>query len=80
MSTRTTHTELERLALSVADVAKLLDVSQRHIWKMLASGRFGPQPARLGRAVRFSRAELVAWIDAGCPPREQWQQTKAATK
>lgn len=66
--------------MSVVDVAKLLDVSQRHIWKMLATGRFGPQPVRLGRAARFSRAELVAWIDAGAPSREQWQQMKAATK
>lgn len=66
--------------MSVADVAELLDVSERHVWKMLASGRFGPQPVRLGRAVRFSRAELVAWLEAGCPPREQWQQTRGATK
>ena len=37
------------------------------------SGRLGPQPLRLGtRLVRWNRNELVAWIDAGCPPRHEW--------
>jgi excisionase family DNA binding protein len=73
MSTEMTDTTPERLALSVADLAKALGVSDRHIWKMLADGRLGVQPFRLGRAVRFSRDAVEKWIAAACPPRERWE-------
>ena len=73
---KNTH-ESERLALSVADVAELLDVSQRHVWKLNARGGL-PAPVRLGRSVRWNRAELVAWLNAGCPARVEWESMKAA--
>jgi predicted DNA-binding transcriptional regulator AlpA len=42
---------------------------------------FLPSPVRLGdgaRLVRYSRAELVAWVAAGCPARAKWNVIKAA--
>jgi predicted DNA-binding transcriptional regulator AlpA len=32
-----------------------------------------PRPVRIGRNVRWRAAELVAWINAGCPNREMWE-------
>jgi excisionase family DNA binding protein len=79
MSNRTNHGTSERLALSVVDVAELLNVSTRHIWTLHASGRM-PSPFRLGRAVRWNRAELVSWLEAGCPTRHRWEAMKGAAR
>ncbi len=65
-------TEPERLALSAASVAKLLGISERHLWALNSSGRL-PRPVRLGRAVRWSVSELRDWLAAGSPPRDRWQ-------
>jgi len=58
--------------LTAADVAGLLSVTVRHVRSLDASGRL-PRPIRLGRAVRWSRSELLAWLDAGAPSRDRWE-------
>jgi hypothetical protein len=32
-----------------------------------------PRPMRIGRATLWRTEELRAWVDAGCPRREQWE-------
>jgi hypothetical protein len=32
----------------------------------------------MGRAVRWSRTELVDWFEAGSPPRNRWRAMRAA--
>lgn len=54
------------LMVSKQQAAELLQISTRTIDNLKSEGRM-PQPNRSGRAVRWSRAELVAWVDAGCP-------------
>ena len=61
---RATRDDLERLALTAADVARLLDISQRHVWALDSSGRL-PRLIRLGRSVRWNAAELRDWLRAG---------------
>jgi predicted DNA-binding transcriptional regulator AlpA len=41
-------------------------------WRRLHSANKTPGAVRLGRAVRWRRAEIVAWIEAGCPDRGTW--------
>ena len=65
----------ERLAVPARQVAELLSISERHVWALDSSGRL-PRPNRLGRSVRWNINELRAWQDAGCPPRDQWEQMK----
>ena len=72
MTTLTHPAESERLALPAADVAKLLGISERHLWAMHATGRLGPRPIALGRAKRWRVDELRAWLDAGAPSRDKW--------
>ena len=72
MSTERSLLEPDRLALSAAEVAKLLGISERHLWALNSSGRL-PRPVRLGRAVRWNLAELRGWLDAGCPERSRWE-------
>ena len=63
----------ECLALPAAETARLLGISERHLWACHASGRLGPRPIALGRSKRWRLDELRAWLDAGAPPRERWE-------
>lgn len=60
---------------SVRDVARRLGMSDRWVWKALASGRM-IRPVRLGHAVRFDLEELDRWIDAGCPAQADWEHQR----
>jgi excisionase family DNA binding protein len=52
--------------LDVRAVAALLDCSARHVYRLADSGRM-PAPVRVGALVRWRRADLDAWLAAGCP-------------
>jgi excisionase family DNA binding protein len=67
--------EDEALLLNTKEVAKLLKVSDRTVQSMQTSGEM-PKPVRIGRAVRWGRAEIEAWIDEGCPPAAEWKWPK----
>ena len=56
--------------LSTAEVAGMLGVGQRSVWRWSHSGVM-PSPIRIGNAVRFRRAEILRWLDEGCPPCEE---------
>ena len=60
-SDRAAVVDSERLALTAREVARLLGVSERAVWAWTRAGRF-PKPARLGRAVRWLRADVVAYL------------------
>lgn len=47
-------------------------VSRSAWYKLVASGK-APRPVKLGRSTRWRRAELEAWIRAGCPPWNTWR-------
>lgn len=54
--------------LDVRDVAALLGgCSPRHVYRLADAGRM-PRPIKLGTLVRWSRAQLLSWIDGGCQP------------
>lgn len=52
--------------LPIGEVARLLGCSARHVWRLTDSDRM-PRPVKLGAASRWRRAELMRWLDAGCP-------------
>ncbi len=63
----------EELALLIdtKQVAKLLNVSDRTVFGMNKDGRM-PRSVKIGSAVRWNREELQAWVNAGCPRRDDW--------
>lgn len=63
MRIKTNSTGLERLGLSVKDVAASLGVSTRFVWKLVATGRLA-KPIRLGRRRIFLRESLVAHLES----------------
>ena len=75
MSNTSHASEAERLALPAADVAKLLDISERHLHTLNSSGRL-PRPVRLGRSVRWCADELRDWLVAGAPDRDKWEAVR----
>jgi excisionase family DNA binding protein len=61
------------------DVATLLACSVRHVHRLHDAGDM-PRATRLGRLLRWRRAELLAWIRASCPsPRTTgWRYSASA--
>ena len=63
--------EFTRL-LNVDDLAALLAISPRQVWRLADAGKL-PTPIRraLGtRTVRWREADIARWIDNGCLPWE----------
>jgi excisionase family DNA binding protein len=58
----------------------LLGIGRSTLWRLLASGQL-PRPVRLGRCVRWRRADLETWAAKGCPPacRDEASEGEAAT-
>lgn len=52
--------------LTVKDLAALLNVGKRTIWKWRDGHRL-PSPIKVGRVVRWRRADIESWIADGCP-------------
>jgi excisionase family DNA binding protein len=66
---------IEQSALiDVHAVARLLNCSERHVFRMSGDGRM-PRPVRLGQAVRWNRAVLEKWIADGCPSVDRGGQS-----
>lgn len=53
---------LEAELLTYADVAKLLNISEKTVARLPIPGH-----VNLGRSVRFVAAEVRRWVAAGCP-------------
>lgn len=53
--------------LDVQAVAKLLDCSPRHVYRLADAGRM-PKPLKVGALVRWRRVDVTQWVADGCPP------------
>ena len=61
MSTDTTS-----LLIGAEEVAEMLNVSERTLWRLLSAGKL-PQPVRIGRNTRWRAAEVREWVERECP-------------
>ena len=59
--------------LSVQQLASMLSVSKRTVWRMLSAGEL-IEPIRVRGNTRWRHAEVQEWIDAGCPAVTTTQQ------
>lgn len=50
--------------LRLHDVVALTQLSESTLQRAITSGEF-PAPRRIGRSLRWSRAAVLRWIDAG---------------
>ncbi len=66
----------EAEALSPDHAAKLLGISRALFFRMNSAGKL-PLPVYLSsRCPRWRRAELLAWLAAGCPDRLTWTKLR----
>jgi excisionase family DNA binding protein len=67
MSTQSASSESsDAQLLKIGDVCQLLKISKRSVWRLISAGQFLP-PVRVGRSVRWRRAEVEEWVKKGCP-------------
>ncbi|MBL8827914.1 MAG: helix-turn-helix domain-containing protein [Planctomycetaceae bacterium] len=59
----------ESALITAGELAQLLRVSKRTLWRLRSSGAV-PSPLRLGGNVRWSLDQIRKWIAAGCPTPE----------
>jgi predicted DNA-binding transcriptional regulator AlpA len=63
--------------LSIKDLAQLLRRSVASLYRDDAAGRL-PAAVWIGGSKRWRSAEIDAWIQAGLPPRREWEDRRAA--
>ena len=75
MSNNESPERIEPLLLDIQQVCEYLNIARATFYKINATGAFGLLPIKLGtcRKILYSRAELDAFVRAGCPHRKQWQ-------
>jgi prophage regulatory protein len=52
-----------------------LSLSKRQIFRLNSCGKI-PAPIKIGGSVRWSAAEISAWLAAGAPDRRTWETMK----
>ncbi|MFC1739710.1 helix-turn-helix transcriptional regulator [Planctomycetota bacterium] len=65
--------------LSAKQLAKMLSLSPRTVWRLLSAGKL-PKPIQIGGSVRWElEREIKPWLQAGAPDRKTWEQMKGVT-
>lgn len=59
------------LLLPAREAAALCGTSER-TWRTWDAGGRIPQAVAIGRSKFWRKKELEAWVDQGCPTRDQW--------
>jgi excisionase family DNA binding protein len=60
----------DALLIPADQLAALIQVSTRTLWRLLSAGRL-PKPVRIGGSVRWRMDQVKQWIESGCPPQEE---------
>lgn len=72
---RTTEDYRDSLLMPVEEVAQMLRISVRSVWRLVSTNAM-PQPRKLRGSVRWSRLELEKWVEEGCPVPNNDRQRK----
>ena len=60
--------------LTLADIAKLLQVSTRTVHRYRSEGSLCEPVLLAGRTPRWRRSDVLAWIADGCPGAAEFKQ------
>jgi len=75
----TTVSKETSLLLKAQELAEMLSVSTRHIWRMKASGKL-PRAIEIGKCVRWKLLDISNWLSMGCPSMKEFEAYKKSTK
>ena len=73
-----THERQNLQLLSAKELAKMLSLSKRQVYRLDSCGKLGIAKLRIGGSIRFRQDEVANWIAAGCPDRKTWEALKNA--
>jgi len=62
------------ILLNADDLAELLGISKRTVWRLRSAGAM-PPPVQIGSSIRWQRSEIESWVATGCP--KQISHTKS---
>ncbi len=62
----------QQLLLTAKQAARMCGRSLR-TWRAWDSAGWIPRPVRIGRATLWRVDEVRAWVEAGCPRRDEWE-------
>jgi predicted DNA-binding transcriptional regulator AlpA len=65
------------LLIDIDQLSVLLRRSVASLERDQAAGRL-PAQVYVGGSKRWRRAEIVAWVASGCPPRARWEEIRTA--
>lgn len=71
--------EIDLELIDIQTFADLVRTSTRHIERLDATEQI-PAPVRLGRSKRWRLLEIKAWLEAGCPHRDEWVRSREASR
>lgn len=61
------ETDINEL-LTVTEVASLLKISKRTVWRLVSANDL-PPPVRFGGNVRWQKKVIINWMENGCPKK-----------
>lgn len=59
------------------DLAGMLSISVRHVWRMKASGKL-PKTVKVGGCVRWLLKDIELFLELGCPSQKKFTEMKQA--
>ena len=68
--------------INANELADILGISMRHLWRMKAAGEL-PKPVHLRNSVRWVLSDIERWLSMGCPSKTKFEahkSTKAKAK
>ncbi|TKJ32883.1 MAG: AlpA family transcriptional regulator [Planctomycetes bacterium B3_Pla] len=65
--------------LKAAEVAKMLNISARHLWRLRAARQI-PAPVQIGGSTRWKLRDLVIWLDMGCCSQQEFEARTAGQR
>jgi len=63
--------DTDQVLLTSSQTAKIIGVTIRTWYVYDQLGKV-PKPVRIGRKLFWHKDELYAWINSGCPKRDDW--------
>ena len=78
MTTAQTNQKQNCQLLSAKQLAKMLSLSKRQIFRLDSCGKLGVRKLKIGGSVRFRQDEVMNWLAAGAPDRRTWEAMRQA--
>ena len=53
---------MDQIAISIAECARLMDVTRKHVYHLINTDPTFPRPFKIGRCTRILLSELQEWL------------------